>query len=57
VRIWSRWRVDCEVATEPAVIARASWSAALVAQALVEGAIVVTHDRALAPYDVPTIWT
>jgi PIN domain nuclease of toxin-antitoxin system len=30
---------------------------ALVAQALVEGATVVTHDRALAPYDVPTIWT
>jgi len=29
----------------------------LVAQALVEGATLVTHDRALEPYGVPTIWT
>lgn len=29
----------------------------LVAQALVEGATLVTHDRALEPYGVPAIWT
>ncbi|MGE0394703.1 MAG: type II toxin-antitoxin system VapC family toxin [Vicinamibacterales bacterium] len=29
----------------------------LVAQALVEGATLVTHDRQLARYDVPVIWT
>lgn len=29
----------------------------LVAQARVEGATVVSHDRALAPYQAPTIWT
>jgi PIN domain nuclease of toxin-antitoxin system len=29
----------------------------LVAQARVEGAIVVTHDRAFERYDVPVIWT
>ena len=29
----------------------------LVAQALVERATIVSHDRALAPYRVPTIWT
>ena len=29
----------------------------LVAQARVEGAIIVSHDRALAPYRVPVIWT
>jgi len=29
----------------------------LVAQALVEGATLVSHDRALEPYNVPTIWT
>lgn len=29
----------------------------LIAQALVEGATIVTHDRQLAPYDVPIIWT
>ena len=28
----------------------------LVAQALVEHATLVTHDRALAPYGVPTLW-
>ena len=30
---------------------------ALVAQALVEGATLVSHDRALAPYGVPMLWT
>lgn len=30
---------------------------ALLAQARVEGATLVSHDRALAPYRVPTIWT
>jgi PIN domain nuclease of toxin-antitoxin system len=30
---------------------------ALVAQARVEGATIVSHDRALRPYRVPTIWT
>jgi len=30
---------------------------ALVAQARVEGATVNSHDRALAPYGVPMIWT
>ena len=30
---------------------------ALVAQALTEGATIVSHDRALAPYGVPMIWT
>ena len=30
---------------------------ALVAQARVEGATLVSHDRALEPYGVPTIWT
>ena len=29
----------------------------LVAQARVEGATIVTHDRALEPYGVPMIWT
>jgi PIN domain nuclease of toxin-antitoxin system len=29
----------------------------LIAQARVEGATIVTHDRALEPYDVPVIWT
>ena len=29
----------------------------LVAQALTEGATVVTHDRAFAPYGVPVLWT
>src|SRR5690349_10469436 len=29
----------------------------LVAQALAERATIVSHDRALAPYGVPTIWT
>lgn len=29
----------------------------LVAQALVERATIVSHDRALAPYGVPIIWT
>ena len=29
----------------------------LVAQAKVEGATIVSHDRALAPYGVPMIWT
>jgi PIN domain nuclease of toxin-antitoxin system len=29
----------------------------LIAQARVEGATVVTHDRALEPYGVPVIWT
>lgn len=29
----------------------------LVAQALAEKATLVTHDRALEPYDVPFIWT
>ena len=29
----------------------------LVAQALVERATIVTHDRALEPYGVPFIWT
>lgn len=29
----------------------------LVAQALAERATLVTHDRALAPYGVPVIWT
>jgi len=28
----------------------------LLAQAMVERATLVTHDRALAPYDVPTLW-
>jgi PIN domain nuclease of toxin-antitoxin system len=28
----------------------------LLAQAMVEHATLVTHDRALAPYDVPTLW-
>ena len=30
---------------------------ALVAQAGVEGATIVSHDRALAPYGVPVMWT
>jgi PIN domain nuclease of toxin-antitoxin system len=30
---------------------------ALVAQARVEGATLVSHDRALAPYGLPVIWT
>lgn len=30
---------------------------ALVAQARVEGATLVSHDRALAPYRAPMIWT
>ena len=29
----------------------------LVAQALVEGATLVSHDRLLQPYDVPILWT
>lgn len=29
----------------------------LVAQALVEGATLVTHDRAMEPYGAPIIWT
>jgi PIN domain nuclease of toxin-antitoxin system len=29
----------------------------LIAQARVEGATIVTHDRALEPYGVPMIWT
>jgi len=29
----------------------------LVAQARVEGATIVSHDRDLEPYDVPVIWT
>ena len=29
----------------------------LIAQARVEGATIVTHDRALEPYGVPIIWT
>jgi PIN domain nuclease of toxin-antitoxin system len=29
----------------------------LVAQALVEGVTLVSHDRALEPYSVSTIWT
>ena len=29
----------------------------LVAQAFAEGATIVSHDRALAPYGVPVIWT
>ncbi len=29
----------------------------LIAQALVEGATMVSHDRALAPYGVPMVWT
>lgn len=29
----------------------------LIAQALSEGATMVSHDRALAPYGVPMIWT
>jgi PIN domain nuclease of toxin-antitoxin system len=29
----------------------------LIAQALVEGATMVSHDRQLEPYDVPIIWT
>ena len=29
----------------------------LVAQALVEGATLITHDRQLQPYDVPILWT
>ena len=29
----------------------------LVAQARVEGATLVSHDRALAPYGVPMLWT
>lgn len=29
----------------------------LIAQARVEGATIVTHDRALEPYGVPVIWT
>jgi PIN domain nuclease of toxin-antitoxin system len=30
---------------------------ALLAQARVEGATLVSHDRALAPYGVPMLWT
>lgn len=30
---------------------------ALVAQAQVEGATLVSHDRAFAPYGIPMIWT
>lgn len=30
---------------------------ALIAQALVEGATIVTHDRAFEKYGVPVIWT
>jgi PIN domain nuclease of toxin-antitoxin system len=29
----------------------------LIAQALVEGATLITHDRQFAPYDVPILWT
>jgi PIN domain nuclease of toxin-antitoxin system len=29
----------------------------LVAQAQLEECTLVTHDRALAPYDIPTLWT
>ena len=29
----------------------------LVAQAMSEGATIVSHDRALSPYGVPVIWT
>jgi PIN domain nuclease of toxin-antitoxin system len=29
----------------------------LIAQALTEGATIVSHDRAFAPYGVPVIWT
>jgi PIN domain nuclease of toxin-antitoxin system len=29
----------------------------LVAQALTEGAAIVSHDRELAPYGVPMVWT
>lgn len=29
----------------------------LVAQAKVEGATIVSHDRALAPYGIPMVWT
>ena len=29
----------------------------LIAQARVEGATIVTHDRALEPYGIPVIWT
>ena len=29
----------------------------LIAQAQIEGATVVTHDRAIEPYGVPVIWT
>lgn len=29
----------------------------LVAQAVVEGATLVSHDRLLQPYDVPILWT
>jgi PIN domain nuclease of toxin-antitoxin system len=29
----------------------------LIAQALVERATLVSHDRRLAPYDVPMVWT
>jgi PIN domain nuclease of toxin-antitoxin system len=29
----------------------------LIAQAIVEGATIVSHDRALAPYGVPIVWT
>jgi PIN domain nuclease of toxin-antitoxin system len=28
----------------------------VVAQAIVEGATLVTHDRALAPYGIATLW-
>jgi PIN domain nuclease of toxin-antitoxin system len=28
----------------------------LIAQALLEGATLVTHDRRLAAYDVPILW-
>ena len=30
---------------------------ALIAQARVEGAAIVSHDRSFKPYDVPVIWT
>jgi PIN domain nuclease of toxin-antitoxin system len=29
----------------------------LIAQALAEGATIVSHDRALEPYGVPVLWT
>lgn len=29
----------------------------LVAQAQLEGLVIVSHDRRLAPYDVPILWT